>query len=288
MNEALSALEKHAGEALVYAGGTYVHEQRERGLLSDIKAVLDLQGLGLDAVEETGDSLNPGAMLTLNGIIGCGVFRAAGFEALVQAAYAAGPDQIKNAATLGGAVACRVPIIDIVPALMSLQARAVVQDTRESRTIDVGDLLNRPEKSLLLKTALITGFLVPRPAPGTRSQFKKFRRSASDWAIVNASASVRLDGDGRCLDARLVVGARPDGYFSLTRTEQFLIGKRIEREVLAAVPAAVLPELSLTDHFTASAAYKGRLSGILIRDAVAGAAGVDLQERDAKGADSHG
>ncbi|MEX0804339.1 MAG: FAD binding domain-containing protein [Candidatus Binatia bacterium] len=281
MNEAVSAMEEHPSEALLYAGGTYVHEQRERGLLPDIKAVVDLQGLGLDTVEDAGDSFKAGAMVTLNEVIGSDAFRAAGFEALVQAAYATGPDQIKNAATLGGAVACGVPIIDIVPALMSLRVKAVVQDARESRTIDVGDLLNRPEKSLLGKTALIAGFVVPRPAPGSRSQFKKFRRSASDWALVNASASIRMDGAGRCVDAKLAVGARADGYFSLARTEQFLIGKQIDGKALAALPGIVSPELTLADHFTASADYKRSLCGFLLRDAIAGAAKIDvLQAKD--------
>lgn len=288
LNEAVAAMEEHRGEALLYAGGTYVHEQRERGWLLKIKAVVDLEGLGIHTIENGGDSIKAGAMVTLNKVIGSDAFRAAGFEALVQAAYATGPDQIKNAATLGGAVACGVPIIDIVTALMSLRAKAVVQVSREIRTMDVGDLLSGPEKSLLGKTALISGFLLPRPAPGSRSQFKKFRRSASDWAIVNASASIRLDGAGRCLDARLVVGSRPDGYFSLTRSEQFLIGKRIDGEALAALPGIVSPELALADHFTAKADYKKVLAGVLIRDAVAGAAGMDMQARDAKGVDLHG
>jgi len=283
MNEAVTAMAEQPGEVLLFAGGTYVHEQQERGWLERIKAVVDLQGLGLNAVEDAGNSIKAGAMVTLNEVIASEVFRAAGFEALVQAAYATGPDQIKNTATLGGAVACGVPIIDIVPALMSLRAKAVVQVSREIRTMDVGDLLSGPEKSLLGKTALISGFLLPQPAPGSHSQFKKFRRSASDWAIVNASASIRLDGAGRCLDARLVVGSRPDGYFSLTRTEQFLIGKQIDGKALVALTGIGLPELPLEDHFTASADYKRSLSEILIRDAIAGAAGMDLQARDAKG-----
>jgi carbon-monoxide dehydrogenase medium subunit len=289
LNEALATMEEHRGEALLYAGGTHVHEQRERGALLKIKAVVDLEGLGLDTIENGGDSIKAGAMVTLNKVIASEAFRAAGFEALVQAAYATGPDQIKNAATLGGAVACGVPIIDIVPVLLSLGAKAVVQVARESRTIDVGDLLNGPEKSMLGKTALLTGFVVPRPAAGSRSQFKKFRRSASDWAVVNASASIRLDGAGRCVDAKLVVGARADGYFSLTRAEQFLLGKQIDGQVLAAVPGVVSPELTLTDHFTASADYKRSLCGFLLRDAIAGAAKIDsLQAKGSKGVDRHG
>jgi CO/xanthine dehydrogenase FAD-binding subunit len=276
LGEAIAAMEEHRGEALLYAGGTYVHEQRERGALLKIKAVVDLEDLGLRTIENGGDSIKAGATVTLKDVIGSDAFRAPGFEALVQAAYAMGPDQIKNAATLGGAVACGVPIIDIVPALMSLRAKAVVQDSRESRTIDVGDLLDRAEKSLLGKTSLITGFVVPRPAPGSRSEFKKFRRSASDWAVVNASASIQVDDTGRCVDAKLVVGARADGYFFLARTEQFLIGKQINGKVLAALPGIVSPELTLADHFIASADYKRSLCGFLLRDAIAGAAKIDV------------
>jgi carbon-monoxide dehydrogenase medium subunit len=288
MSEAMAAMAEHQGEALLYAGGTYVHEQRERGWLRHIKAVLDLQGVGLNKIDDSGDSIKVGAMVTLNELIGSEAFQVDGFEALVQAAYAMGPDQVKNAATLGGAVACGVPIIDIVPVLMSLQAKAVVQVATEARTLDVGNLLNGPERSLLGKTALISGFILAKPPTGSRSHFKKFRRSASDWAIVNTSASIRLDGAGHCLDAKLVVGSRPDGYFSLPSAEQFLIGRRIDWETLAALAIMVLPELTLTDHFTASADYKKSLSGVLIRDAVAGAAKIDLKAQDAKGGDRHG
>jgi CO/xanthine dehydrogenase FAD-binding subunit len=199
-----------------------------------------------------------------------------------------GPDQVKNAATLGGAVSCGVPIIDLVPALISLEAKAVIHVGGQARTIDVGGLLSGPEKSLLGKTALVSGFLLPRPMPGSRSVFKKFRRSASDWALVNASASIRLDDAGRCLGARLVVGSRADGYFSLTSAEQFLTGKRIDAETLEALPALVGPELVLTDHFTASADYKRSLCGFLARDAVAGAAGIERAVKESKGDGRHG
>lgn len=289
INEAIALMADHSGEALLYAGGTHVHEQWERGALLKIKAVVDLEGLGLDTIENGGDSIKAGAMVTLNKVIGAEAFRAEGFEALVQAAYATGPDQVKNAATLGGAVACGVPIIDIVPVLLSLGARAVLQVGSEARTLDVGDLLNGSERSLLGKTALISGFVLPRPAAGSRSQFKKFRRSASDWAIVNASALIRLDGAGRCVDAKLAVGARADGYFSLTRAEQFLLGKQIDGQALAAVAGVISPELTLTDHFTASADYKRSLCGLLLRDAIAEAAKIDsLQAKDSKGVDRHG
>jgi hypothetical protein len=60
-----------------------------------------------------------------------------------------------------------------------------------------------------------------------------------------------------------------------------LIGKQINGKVLAALPGIVSPELTLADHFIASADYKRSLCGFLLRDAVAGAAKIDvLQAKD--------
>lgn len=288
IDEALTIMGEHSAEVLLFAGGTQVHELRERDALEWVRTVVDLRGLGLNTIENTPEAIRIGAMTTLNDLIACESFRTGGFQALVQAAYAMGPEQVKNAATVGGAVACGIPIIDIVPALVSLGAKVAVRSARETREVELWSLVSGPEMFQLGKSVMITDFILPRPAPGSRSQFKKFRRSASDWAIVNASASIRLDGAGRCLDARLVVGSRPDGYFSLTRSEQFLIGKRIDGEALAALPGIVSPELALADHFTAKADYKKVLAGVLIRDAGAGAAGMDMQARDAEGVDLHG
>ena len=65
LSEAVAAMEEHRGEALLYAGGTYVHEQRERSALLKIKAVLDLEGLGLRTIETTRDSIKAGAIVVL-------------------------------------------------------------------------------------------------------------------------------------------------------------------------------------------------------------------------------
>ncbi|MBI4526259.1 MAG: FAD binding domain-containing protein [Deltaproteobacteria bacterium] len=267
-DEAVKIIEEHPGEALLFGGGTYIHELRERGSLEWVKACVDLQAIGLNYLEKTQDGIKVGAMATLNDVISCAGFRAGGFESLIQAAYAMGPEQIKNAATLGGAVGCRVPIIDVVPALISLGAKVMLRVAGETRVIGLEELLNGPEASLLGRTAVIVEFLVPQPAPGSRSHFRKFRRSAADWPIVNASVLVRVDSARDCADARLVVGSRPEGYFRLKKSEEFLVGKQINGDTLEALPHVVSSEVRLENHFTASAEYKKALAGTFVREAV--------------------
>jgi xanthine dehydrogenase small subunit len=287
VDEVVKIMEDHPGEVLLFGGGTYVHELRERGSLQRLKVAVDLQALGLNFVEPTLDGIKFGAMVRINDVIGCDRLRAPGFETLTLAAYAMGPDQIKNAATLGGAVACGVPIIDIIPALIALKTKVAVRLAEETRIMELGELLEGPVKALLGRSAIITEFFVPYPPEGSRSHFRKFRRSASDWAIVNASASIRLDSSRRCSDATLVIGSRPEGYFTLTRSAQSLIGKPIDDQALAAMKEILLREIRLQDHFTASAEYKRSLSSVFIRDAILGAAGSKASQTAARGGECH-
>lgn len=266
VGEAVSLMHAHSGEALLFAGGTYVHELREKGSLEWVKTVIDLQGLGLNTIEDTGNGIRIGAMATLNDIISFAGFRTRNFQALVQAAYAMGPEQVKNAATLGGALACKIPIIDIVPALLSLGATVVTQGPVETGEVELWDLLNGPETSQLGREAMIAEIRLPHPAPASRSHFRKFRRAAADWPVVNACVSVQLDASRRCSDAKLVFGSRPEGYFRLKKSEQFLLGKSLSEDTLEDLAQLIPEEIRVTDHFTASAEYKRLLAKALIRE----------------------
>lgn len=266
IGEAVGVMREHSGEVLLFGGGTYVHELRENGSLQWVKTVIDLQALGLNYVKDSGTDIRIGAMTTLNDMISFPGFRAGNFQALVQAAYAMGPEQVKNAATLGGAIACKIPIIDIVPALLSLGARAVTESVGETREVELWDLLNGPEASRLGRETMIVEIRLPRPAPASRSHFRKFRRSAADWPVANACISVQLDASRRCSDAKLVLGFRPEGYFRMRKSEQFLLGKSLTQNTLEDLARLIPEEIRVADHFTASAEYKRLLAKALLRE----------------------
>ncbi len=272
IHEATEILARHGAEVLLYAGGTYFHELRERGLLDWVKVVVDLQALGLNYIKSAEEGIKIGATATPNDLVSCDLLRGKGFESLIQAAYAMGPEQIKNAATVGGAVACGVAIIDIIPALASLGAKAAVIDSSETRQVDLIELLKNGEPPLLGRRQIIAEVVLPHPSAGTGSSFRKFRRSASDWPVVNASASVRIGKSRNCLDACVVFGSRPEGYFRLTKAGEFLVGKEIDEKALKQMSEIILDEIHVEDEVSASAGYKRALAKTLVWEAVLRAA----------------
>lgn len=272
VQEAAKIMEEEGGQALVYAGGTYVHELRERGELGWVRSVVDLQKVGLGEIDAASREIRIGATATLNDVISAKALQGGEFQTLVQSAYAMGPEQVKNAATVGGAVSCGIAVIDLVPALISLGARAVVVDAGgASRELSVLELTGNGAKADLGRRQLLSQIVLPRPAAGSGSGFRKFRRSAADWPIMSASASVRLE-QRRCAEVTLAVGSRPEGYFRLSKAEASLVEKAPDERAFAEMAEALAADVRFEDHFTASAAYKAGLVNALVRDAVERAA----------------
>lgn len=268
VQEVVKMMREEGEQALIYAGGTYVHELRERDKLGWVKSVVDLQALGLSGVNYTSTEVRIGATTTLNRTISSKALREKGFETLIQAAYSMGPEQIKNAATVGGAVACGIAVIDLVPALISLEAKIAVMDSSgASQEVPLLDLMGNGAKSSLGRQRVVTEVVLPHRSAGHGSGFRKFRRSTADWPIMSTSASIKLESH-RCSEITLAVGSRPEGYFRLTKAEAFLVGKMPNERVLNEMVEAIAGAVPFEDHFTASAEYKSGLVKALVRDAV--------------------
>ncbi len=261
--EVVGIMRENSGQTLLFAGGTQIHELREQGKLGWVKTVVDLSALKLNYIKETASGVRIGAGTTLNDIIAFEGFRTRHFHALVQAATAMGPEQVKNAASLGGALACGVLIIDLVSALLALGARVATRSVDGAHEMDLWDLLKSPEAARLGRQSMIEEIRLERSASDSRSCFRKFCRSAADWPVVNACVSIQFDASLRCSGARLVMGSRPEGYFRLKKGEELLLGKPIREETLNELAQIVPEEIDFKDHFTASAAYKRLLAKAL-------------------------
>lgn len=258
-------------DALPFAGGTWIHELKERGCLDRVEIVLDLGRLNLRYVRRTSSGITIGALTTLNDLVASEVLYAQPFAALIQAAFAMGPEQIKNAATIGGAMACGVAVIDLVPALAVLGATVAVIGPRRTREVGVLELVSGVNGERLQPGELVTEVILPNPDPGDRACFRKFRRSASDWPLANAAARIRADNKGHCVDAWLVFGARSDGYFRLKTAEASLSNRVVDGDLLRVLGEQAPGDVVVRDDAFAGADYKRWLAGALITDVVRGA-----------------
>ncbi len=268
------------GGASVVAGGTDLLPNMKRRQVEP-RLLVSLRGLSdLSELREQDGGLAVGAGVTLAALASHPAV-CEGYPALARAAELVSSPQIRSAATVGGnlcvdtrctyydlseswrqsigfclklgADTCRlasggdrcwaVSSSDLAPVAVAYDARVRLVSAAGERVVDCFDLY-RDDGAAYLGLApgeILTELLLPPPA-GLRVTYRKVRRRGSiDFPILGVAAGVRLDDDGRCTDARLVLGAVASAPRRVRQAEEALEGSRLEPEAIeAAADAATL------------------------------------------------
>jgi len=110
---------------------------------------------------------------------------------------------------------------DMAPALVALQASVVIAGPNGQRTLAVENLHVPPSEDYTRETVLepdeiITEIVLPPPAAGLRSSYRKVRaRRAWDFALAGVALAIEFNGD-RAVECRAVLsGAAPVPWRSL-------------------------------------------------------------------------
>lgn len=114
-------------------------------------------------------------------------------------------------AIFGGGPCWIVHPSDTAPMLLALGAAVRVAGSGGERTVRLDDFFVLPEDDLYRENALepsemITEVLLPPPASGTASSYRKVRERGSwDFALTSVALALRMSGD-RVLAGRVVLG----------------------------------------------------------------------------------
>jgi len=145
---------------------------------------------------------------------------------LVQACRHIGSPPIRNAATLGGNVANAAACADSVPALVCLEAEAVIVSAAGETRCRVADLITGTHQTQLPPGALIRAFVFDRAPAGSRTAFERIgRRQAMAIARVSVAALGACGADGRIAVMRLVPGAAFARFRRASAVEDLLMGQ---------------------------------------------------------------
>ena len=237
LDEALRLLAQP--DVLPLAGGTKL-------LTDDIdSAVVDLQALGLDRLDWMNGHLHIGATATLTEITAALAEKDGGpTDLLQQAIHHAGPNTYRNAATLGGTIASRLPDSELLAALLVLDAQLHLANGEEMSLVDYLATELRP-------STLITAVTIPWSAGQGRSE--RVARTPADYPIVSITLWRPVAGSPRL--AATGLGERP---FRLTTAEANL--DNIEAAATAAQAANQHP-----GDFRGDAAYRAEMAAVLTR-----------------------
>ncbi len=180
-------------------------------------------------------------------------------------------------AILGGLGCFMVHPSDLAPALIALNAQAVIGSASATRSIPLESFFIGPDVDVHRENVLVPGEMivrvdVPRPASGQRGVYLKSRgRQTWDFATTAAAVSLVMSGS-TCTSARVVLGGVAPKPWRSPDAEAALQGKSITPAVAAQAAAAAV-KLARPMQYNA---YKIDQVQALIQRAVLQAAGQEV------------
>jgi len=231
--------------------------------------VVDIKGLpGMGDIVATDEGLRVGAAVRMTELVHHPLVNSTPWNLLAQAAAAMGNEQIRNRATLGGNLCTASPAADSAPALLTLEALALIRGPEGERRVPIASFFVGPRKTVLQKGELLVGVLIPALPEGTAGTYVKLsRRRAGDLAIVGVAALASPRNGG--YEWRLALGAVAPTPIRAPKAEAALNAGHdaaaIERAMHCAFDACCP-----IDDVRASAAYRQAMVGRITQRAIEG------------------
>lgn len=161
----------------------------------------------------------------------------------------------KYNAILGGGPSYIVHPSDVAPALVALDAQAVIRGKRGERRVPLEQFFTLPSEGSVLRENVLTSeeilthIVVPAPGAGSwRSTYLKFReRGSYDFALSAVALRLSLDA-GKVREARLVLGAVAPIPWRCEKAETALVGRKLDAETCEFISRLALEGAEPLEH----------------------------------------
>ena len=193
-----AVLADRGSDACLLAGGTDLLANIRSGLahpriVVDVKRVDGFSGIAWSA--EDGLLIRAGA--TINDILRDARVRS-DYALLTACARDLASHQVRNRATVVGNVVNASPCSDMAPALLCLQARAVIGSRRGEREVAFKDFFKDVKKTVLQPDEALERIVVPAASAGARGDYHQLKRiNGHDLGIVGVAICLGRNGDMR-------------------------------------------------------------------------------------------
>jgi 4-hydroxybenzoyl-CoA reductase subunit beta len=155
---------------------------------------------------------------------------------------------------------------DTAPVLVALGASVRLVSPRGERTLPIESLYVDDGIRFLDKAGdeVLTEIVVP-PSTGVRSHYGKLRRRGSfDFPVLGVATALRLDGD-RVASARIVLGAVASSPVRAKEAEAFLVGKRLDDDVVRAAADLAWKPAKPLDNTDFENAWRKKMVKVYVR-----------------------
>jgi carbon-monoxide dehydrogenase medium subunit len=185
VSELVRVLDEHREDGRILAGGT--------DLLPNIRYSIMRPAWVIDVKKYAGatdiswgqvDGLSIGPAVTINDLLRNHAVRQH-FPVLGACAHELASHQVRNRATVAGNVVNASPCSDMAPALLCLDAQAVLQSLSCERTVSFGEFFTGVKKTILKPGEFLARIIIPAASAGARGRYLKLKRIAGhDLGIV--------------------------------------------------------------------------------------------------------
>jgi 4-hydroxybenzoyl-CoA reductase subunit beta len=310
--EAARVLADHGPEAMVVAGGTDLFPNMKRRQMTPRVVVGLRQVPGLSAIEANG-SLRLGAMATLTEVAEHAAVRAR-WPAVARSAALVSSPPLRNAGTIGGNLCvdtrcnyynqtepwraaigycmkregtiCLVApgsdkcwalsSSDTAPVMIALGAEVTLVGRQGERRLPVRDLYGPDGIQYLAKRSdeVLTAIHIPDRSGWSMTYRKLRRRGSIDFPILGVAAAVRLGGERRVEEARLVLGAVHVHPVEATEAAEFLRGRPLDAETIEMAAGIAYKPAKPLDNADLNYAWRKRMARIEVARALRELAGL--------------
>lgn len=266
--EALDLLGREPQDWRPLAGGTDLMVLFTAGRLPETR-FLDLSGLSeLKGIEVQEDAVLLGALCTFTELRQHPLLRAE-FPNLVEGARQTGALAIQNRGTLGGNLVNGSPAADTPPSLLAYGAELELRSALTGRWVPCEAFHTGYKQNALLPGELLVRVKLPRQPGGLAFHYfrKVGTRKAQAISKTCLSLWARLEED-RLAELRIGVGSVAPVPFRARRTEERLLGASAAALPLAEAAGTLMDEVAPIDDIRSTAAYRRRVTGNLLVQAL--------------------
>lgn len=235
--------------ARVMGGGLYMRMGSRR-----IGLLVDLAEAGLDYINETDDSVEIGAMVTFRQMEQSEVLNRCFDELIKDAVHDVVGVQFRNLVTIGGTVYTRHGFSDLIPALLTLDAKVVFHNSGE---ISLEDYL---KEEGCRKQDIVEKIIIPKKE--VKTAYQSMRISTGDYAILVVSVSKSDKG------VNIAVGARPQRAIFAQEAMDFLGTDDLTEENVIEASKKAAEELTFGTNTRGSKEYRKAICQVLVKRAL--------------------
>jgi len=265
VEKAIALRQEYGDDALLMAGGLVVMILlRER--LVQPRTIINLSEISaLRRIDLSKKTLRIGAAVTHSEITNSEQVRSVA-PMLCEACGRVGSPAIRNMGTLGGSICHGDGASDPAPALLALDADAMVSGPSGQRRIPLKNFFRGVFSTELEEDELLTELLVPVPAKGTQTRFMKYTSTSEEaFATVTVAVSLLRKRSGKCAEVRIGLGSVAPIPMRALEAENLLRGKVATKELIADVASAAALEADPASDAQASEQYRRDMTAVWVR-----------------------